>query len=219
MHLLEMPLRDRFTVMHFDISKARSNATRGKYDLSNIVSGIFQPVGLAWFMIQNRPDLVYTWIPQTWPGLLRYGAFIGIAKLLRVPVCACAPGDMWGEFFARSSRPLRWILRMVLNRIAILHVLSDRLAAQFQGLVEPSRIRSALPGADPAPFMLGERSRSRVREESPTILFIGYLTHAKGALDLLRAAPKIVRAVPDVRFKLVGERVNTERSIIYIDNP
>jgi glycosyltransferase involved in cell wall biosynthesis len=51
------------------------------------------------------------------------------------------------------------------------------------------------------------------------VLFVGYLTKAKGTFDLLKAMTLVVADQPNIRFQLMGTRIDVERNITYVDNP
>ena len=38
----------------------------------------------------------------------------------------------------------------------------------------------------------------------PTVVYLGRLEHRKGTMDLLDAVPRVLRAIPDARFVLIG---------------
>lgn len=216
-HLLASPLRDRFEIHHYDISKRRPIFTKGKLDILNVVYGLVQPFKLAWKIVRHRPRMMYTILPQNMVGVARYAAFIIVAAVLRVRVGVYVAGNRWDLFFGRSVAPMRWALRGLLRLIDVFHVLSEGLGDQFDGLVGRDRIQAANPGIDILPFRPAREKEAG--ESSKTVLFVGYLTQAKGALDLLRAAPLVAQAIPQVKFVLVGERVSVERNITYIENP
>lgn len=215
-HLLNSSLRDRYQLVHFDISKGRDIRTKARFDAINVLYGIIQPLQLLWLMLRNRPDLVYTNLAQNLGGFLRYTTFILPAALFRVPVVVRVMGDGFGHFYAHSSPPLRALIRIVLSNISCFIVRAERLKAQFAGLVDSEQLCVVYSGIDVDEYdQLPDKSHS----DAVRVLFVGYLTQAKGALDLLYAIPKIRAACPDIEFQLMGPRLDIERNISYINNP
>lgn len=59
---------------------------------------------------------------------------------------------------------------------------------------------------DCEPFDPGEVKKSLgIAPLAPTVLYVGRLTHRKGADLLIQAAPRVLREKPDLRFMVVGE--------------
>jgi glycosyltransferase involved in cell wall biosynthesis len=167
-------------------------------------------------MLRHRPDIVYTNLAQNLGGFLRYAAFILIVALFRTPVVVRVMGDGFGHFYGRSSPLLRWVIGLVLDRIDRFVVRAEALKQQFAGMVPPEKLQVVYGGIDTAEF---DRPRARASDGGLRVLFVGYLTKAKGVFDLLQAAPQVLARVPNVTFQLMGERVDIERNITYIDNP
>lgn len=216
-HLLNSGIKDRYRLVHFNISKQRDVNTRARFDLVNVLYGLWQPLELIGLMARHRPQLVYTNLAQTLGGFLRYAGFILIAALFRTPVIVRVMGDGFNHFYARAAAPLRWLIRRVLAAVDGYIVRAEVLKRQFDGLVPPDRLHVVHSGIDVHEF---DQPRQRPTDDKPTrVLFVGYLTQAKGALDLLRAVPAVVAAYPDVRFYLMGPRLDIERNITYHDSP
>jgi len=214
--LLNSPLRDSYRLIHFNISKGRDVGTKARFDLINIIYGLVQPLQLAWLMLRHRPDLVYTNLAQNLGGFASYASFILIVALFRRPVVVRVMGDGFGHFYRRSPAPLRLVIGLTLGRIDRFVVRAEAQKQQFAGLAPPARLRVVYSGIDTAEF---DQPRARARGGEAQVLFVGYLTKAKGAFDLLQAVPRVAGQVPRVRFRLMGERVDIERNITYIDNP
>ncbi len=159
--------------------------------------------------------MVYTDLAQNLGGFLRYASFIVPAALFRVPVTVRVMGDGFRHFYEQAGGPLRMMIRIVLSQIACFIVRAEVLKSQFSGLVDPERIEVVYSGIDVDEFdRAPHRCNDKVR-----VLFVGYLTQAKGALDLLFTIPAIAAQCPEIEFQLMGPRVDVERNISYVDNP
>ncbi len=217
-HLLQSSLRDRYQLIHFNISKGRGVNEKARFDLFNITYGLLQPLILIWLLLRHRPNLVYTNLAQNLGGFLRYASFILPATLFRVPVVVRTMGDGFNHFHDRSGWVLRGLIRLVLKCIDCFIVRADLLQAQYAGLVPPHKLCTVYSGIDVNEFRSSQGASPE--QDAPTrILFVGYLTKAKGAHDLLQAIPLVTEKSSNVKFQFMGERVDVERNITYIDNP
>lgn len=215
-HLLNSSLNEQYELIHFNISKGRGVNEKARFDLFNVMYGLLQPLQLIWLLIYHHPDLVYTNLAQNLGGFLRYASFILPTALFRVPIVVRTMGDGFNHFYYHANKPLKWLIQIVLNSVACFIVRADRLKAQYEGLVPPEKIQTVYSGINVSEF-----NCARFRDDDGTarILFVGYLTKAKGAHDLLEAVPLVAPKYPNVCFQLMGERVDVERNITYIDNP
>jgi glycosyltransferase involved in cell wall biosynthesis len=51
------------------------------------------------------------------------------------------------------------------------------------------------------------------------VLYMGHISKAKGALDLLEAIPLVLSRHPHTRFQFAGDQLARERNITFIENP
>ncbi|MCC6456158.1 MAG: glycosyltransferase family 4 protein [Caldilineaceae bacterium] len=214
-HLLNSSLKDYYRLLHFNISKGRDVETKARFDWLNVGYGLLQPFQLLWLMLRHQPDLVYTNMAQNLGGFLRYASFILVVAFFHTPVVVRVMGDGFDHFYRRANTPLRWLIRLVMGQIDGFIVRADTLKHQFQGIVPLEKLWIVHSGINVTEF---DRPRTR-HNDTLRVLFVGYLTKAKGAHDLLRAIPLVHACYPQVTFQLMGARVNIERNITYVDNP
>ncbi len=215
-HLLNSHLKEKYELIHFNISKQRAMSSKAKFDFVNIFFGIIQPIQLFFLLVWHRPDLVYTNWAQNWGGFLRYVTFISVIILFRIPIVVRVMGDGFNHFFTSRSPLAQKLIRFYLGQISGFIVRAEHLKEQFGDEVPKSKLHVVYTGIDTDEFQI-ERTiedNSKLR-----ILFVGYLTQAKGALDVLRSIPAIAKKHPEVIFQFMGERIDVERNIMYIDNP
>ena len=215
-HLFGSPLQDTYHLIHFNISKGRDVSTKGRFDWINVAYGLFQPLQLFWLMLLNSPDVVYTNLVHNLAGFLRYASFILTVALFRKPIVVRVMSDGFNYLYQGANPALRWFTRQTLRRIDRLIVRAGALKKQFNGLVPPDKLRVVYSGINTSEF---DRPRTRSNDGEIRVLFVGYLTKAKGAFDLLQAVPQVVTHHPSVKFQLMGPTLEVERSITYIDNP
>ena len=215
-HLLNSSLRDGYELLHFDIGKKRDINSKGKFDLVNVFFGAAQPFQLLWLFLRRRPAALYTNMAQNLGGFLRYASFIWVSSFLGIPVVTRVMGDGFGHFYKRSGGGVRWFIRATLGRVDRMIVRAELLKAQFEGAVDMEKLRVVYSGIRVEEFERPDLVEER-REGETRFLFVGYLTQAKGAFDLLRVIPEVLEEEPGARFRFMGARVRDERNIVYID--
>lgn len=215
-HLLDSSLKEKYHLIHFNISKGRGVSTKARFDWINVTYGLLQPLHLFFLLLRHRPNVVYTNMAQNLGGFLRYASFVLVCATCGTPVVVRVMGDGFNQFYARSNPLVRWLIRRVLGSIRYFIVRAEALKKQFAALVPPENLCVIHSGIDTAAF---NRSSNKFSDGPLYVLFVGYLTKAKGALDLLQAIPQIVADHPNVVFQLMGERVDIERNITYVSNP
>jgi glycosyltransferase involved in cell wall biosynthesis len=183
----------------------------------NLLSHLLTAVRLFRHLKREKIDILHVHTPVA--GLL--GRIVG--RLAGVPVILYTAH---GFYFHENMRPLARRLHVLLEKIGArfhdhLFLVSeeDAKAAEALGIEAPARttiIRNGVKAAELMPELLAG-SRPRLREElgippdAPVVIMVGRLTREKGPVDLLRAARRVVRRVPDVHFVIVGGVLSSER--------
>lgn len=214
-HLLNSSLNDGYDLVHFNISKNRDINAKAKFDFVNILFGLMQPFKLLWLMLRHKPDAVYTNMAQNLGGFLRYASFIWIVRLFGVPVVTRVMGDGFGHFYRNFK--YKGLIRATLGCVSRVIVRADLLKEQFKGIVPDEKLKVVYSGIECEDFERTDLKVDRSNNDFVRVLFVGYLTQAKGAFDLLKVIPDLVAAESRLEFRLMGAKVKTERNIVYID--
>lgn len=211
--LFASPLAERWELCWLDTSTARSNSERGRIT----IGGAYRMAKRLWLMHHTvrkfRPQLVWIQGARNLTGMLKFSLLALPAFRQKIPVVFKHGGDHFDLFVARLPGPLRDAVIRVLNRCYILTE-ARCLCRQFHGIVESSRIRWAYLGIDAHAYPFVSRLRP-----ARNILFMGHVTRAKGAIDLLTAMPSVARAIPGARLVMAGEQILHERNIVHIHDP
>jgi glycosyltransferase involved in cell wall biosynthesis len=217
--LMTSPLRDRFRLIHLDISDHRSLENIGRLDVENVRLGIQHALDCYRILKRERPEIVY--VPIAWNPLafLRDSLFLLLARsfamrqaaLLRRPGaagtaagCKCVVhvhGGHFDDFYRGCPAPLRAYIRWCLKDVDAAVVHGDALVPMFAGLMPAERVWPVSNGIDGAPDHVRLAPR---RDSKPTVLYLGTLAEAKGFLDVMAAAPAVAKAVPGARFVIAG---------------
>lgn len=202
-----------FSLSWFDISSKHSNAARGRFSFGNATVVLKLAIRFVWALLCEKPKGVYIPMAQNRLGFAKYSLFIWIAAFFRCRVVALLGGANFRHFYARENFGMRWWVRRTLKKIHRLIVQGERLRQQFDGLVSSEKIRVVGLGVNPKNF---QKKPTTPEKKSVEVLFVGSLSKAKGALDLLEAIPVVAARSPGIHFHFVGEILERERNILEV---
>jgi len=195
-------VRDEVSVVHLDTADRRGLSNIGKIDTVNLLLASYHGVKYLWLLLLKRPAIVYVPIAQSTLPFLRDCLFLMPARILRKKVVVHLHGGSFAEFFRSTSATMQRIIRYALGTADRTIVLGSCLSNVFEGVIPRDRVR-VVPNGIPDSF---EAYMYRVPNgRRRTILFLSTLMREKGTLDVLRALPRVVKVVPDVRAVFAGE--------------
>jgi glycosyltransferase involved in cell wall biosynthesis len=140
-------------------------------------------------------------------------AAVTLAELLGVPAVIKVHGSDLNVLAQRKSlrRRLEWALPRAARVVAVSRPLAD--AAAELG-VSRDRIDIVPNGIDRAVFHPRDRAEARhvlgLAQDGPIVLYVGHVTEAKGALDLVRAFAAAGAALRGTRLVIVGDGAGME---------
>jgi phosphatidylinositol alpha-1,6-mannosyltransferase len=166
---------------------------------------LFATVRALAICAKRRPDVVLCWVAWT-------AAFVGYAvrRIFGVPFMIYTHGE--DVTIARSSRKKEKFLRYLLPKAAYL-MANSRFSldqARMYG-ADPERSEWVPPFIDPAPYaavLPEEVSALRTRLRVPDgrlILTVARLQPRKGHDTIVQALPRILKAVPDTYYLIIGK--------------
>lgn len=214
--LAELPHKP-YDVRYFDVSNKQSNAKRGRLNFSNSLATLKVIFGFLFAVIQKKPSGVYLPLAANTFGFIKYSILIWLASLFGAHVIVCFSGAAFHHFFRRSTFWFQRWVRYILGKITILIVQGEALKDQFKELIDPKKITVVQLGIDPTPFQRNLESFSQ--QKKIHVLFVGCISKAKGALDLLEAIPFVIQNNTNIHFHFVGEILKKEKNIVHMDNP
>lgn len=154
------------------------------------------------YLNKSRPDLILNY----WLYPEGYAA-VKVGKTLGIPTIVSAVGSD----LRRIPDPVTLRLtRATLREAAFVITVSEELRRQALGLgVEPQRARAILNGCDASIFHLRDRVSTRCNlgfpQDAELVLFVGFLTAAKGVVELLDAIIQLAGARPRLQLAYIGE--------------
>lgn len=200
-------------VRFFDASKEIRNAERGHLRLKNIRINVALLARLVVAIVRYRPDIVWLPLAQNTTGFLRDSLYVLAARLIGGRPVLHFFGGTFHRFYGRRAALMRWYVRQVLSHCAAVIVLSDEIARQFRAInpeIQTHVVRNGLLRARYERLTPRER-----RRESVEIVFLGHVSQAKGALDLIRAAARI-RARTPFRIRIAGEIIENDTNTDFL---
>ncbi len=208
---------------HFDLSfcnmqKPITNEQRGRLGLINItynLSHLWHMLRMSWHL---RPDVTYLPLSQNRTGFLRDSLLLIAARPFSRRVVFQVHGGSFDEFYRRQPRWFQHYTRWIFGRADAFFLGGERLRRQFGDLIPPGKFHVAAYGV---------RTNFPPRNRPPDddlheirILFMGHISFAKGAVDLVRAVPQLLNELggqqPRVQVHMAGEFINKERNILFI---
>lgn len=210
--ILESPLSQWHEIKHINTTARSSNAQKGRLSIGLAPKFLWWVARYAWTVIRFRPSVVYAFVTATplgWVGRDIWNIWIARAFGARVVIHMRA-----GHFQHRlKSAPkiIRWAISLSCRQCTWCLAQSKSLTSQFAELCDPQR-RGVVPNMIPVERYKATPSRTT---ESPTVLFLGHLTTAKGYCDLLRCIEKVVKRHPGVTFEFAGEKKTHETNVFH----
>lgn len=219
--ILKSKLSERFNLVHLNTSNRRSNTERGKFDLPNTFWSLRHFAKLIYLLILYRPNIAYVPLAQNKSGFLKYSSYILLSYIFKVRVISRLGGGDFDKFYIRSSVLMKLYIQAILKCPTIVIVRGKRLKKQFEGLVPKEKIRVVPIALETKDFDRNYHLKKdiNIASDKIKILYVGHISKAKGALDLLRAVPFIVKETPKVEFLFAGNIIKKERNILHIHNP
>ncbi|MFC1546349.1 glycosyltransferase family 4 protein, partial [bacterium] len=207
-----------FKITQFNILTAKSAEKRGSLSFINIFYNLLNLLRYIIKLILVKPDIVYMSLAQNTFGFLRDSFFILTAKLLRAKICAHFHAGDFDKNYETKGKYYKDYISFIFTKVDRLIVLAEKFKSQFYNLLDKGKIfvlYNCLPSKS-----IGIISEEQKDKNIFRILFIGYLSKAKGALDIVKSIP-IIRSKYKGRFEFVlcGSPVDIERNVTYIQYP
>lgn len=208
---------------HFDLSfcnmqKPITNEQRGRLGLVNITYNLSHLWQMLRMSARTRPDVAYLPLSQNRTGFFRDSLLLVAARPFSRRVVYQVHGGSFDEFYRRQPGWFQVYTRWIFGRADAFFLGGERLRWQFRDLIPPAKFHVAAYGVR---TNYPPRSRPVDDDEREIrILFMGHISFAKGAVDLIRAVPLLLSELRAhnirLQVQLAGEFINKERNILFI---
>ena len=214
-------LNAEFDVEIFYIKAVDNAESRGKFAFKNILLNLQNIIAFFVKCLFGKYDILYLSMAQNNLGFIRDSLFVLIGKFFGIKILArYHAGDFIKSYEAKNQYLKSYIKYIYSKKIDKLIVLAEKIKKQFLNFIDERKlvvvynfieeifIPAALPAKD-------------YQKKEIDILFVGYISKAKGAVDLVKAAKIVIQKLAEykIRFLLAGDFVNIERNVVYIENP
>jgi glycosyltransferase involved in cell wall biosynthesis len=132
-------------------------------------------------------------------------------------VVARVSSGHFDKFYYHEPPWFQAFVRFTLHRIHAVTVLADCLKSTVEPIVPSEKLWTVYNCLDPGLFDGLPVNREKVT--GIRVLYMGHISKAKGALDLLEAIPLVLSRHPHTRFQFAGDQLARERNITFIENP
>jgi glycosyltransferase involved in cell wall biosynthesis len=130
-------------------------------------------------------------------ALWQEALFMVLALAVRCPVILHLHGNGVERLYARSGRPLRALIRFMLEETACIVVPCEAQRTWMRGVTRLAHVSVVPYPMSPPPAQDASHARR--------VLYLGRLDGERGVYDLLEAVSAVRRAVPDVCLVCAGE--------------
>lgn len=204
--ILNSSLKDRFELIHLDISDRRSLKNIGKFDIINIYLAVKHFLVFLWLIIFKKPDLVYLPIAQNIAGYLRDSLFLIPCRIFRLKTIVHLHGSYFRDFYKKSKRIMQWLIEFTLRKVSGAIVLGEKLRYIFKDFLSEDKI-FVVPNGVKDDF-----SNFSKNYESKTVqvLFLGSLCKEKGVFEVLKIIPILTQKYKNLKFVFAGEWIRNK---------
>lgn len=200
--LLGSRIAEEFEVVHVDITDPRDVDNIGRFDFGNVRLAARHGAAFARVLVAARPQLVYIPVAQNTWGFMRDALFLTPAALSRSRMVVHFHGEGFGTFRRGVNPVLRMVADGTLRRARAAIVQGEALIPMLDGVVGRDRVRLVPNGVPDAFGRMPGRPASA--ERRVCVLFLANLSPAKGCLDLVDAATRLLDEGADVEFVFAG---------------
>jgi len=213
--LLRVGLSSNFHIHHLRTNVNLSNKGKGKFNFTKLSAFAAIWMRLILAILRYRPRIVYLYLSPNRSGFFRDAIIAVTANILGTKVIGHIHGSNFQYFYEHSNQICRRFICQALSRFSCIILLAEKFRSQFDGLVPEQRIHVVYNVVDTHLFKKKGEQSFPLSDNAMTVLFIGHLSTAKGFFDLLKVAPQVLEAVPNLEFAFAGEWLSTENNILY----
>ena len=184
--LLRSELKNRYDLVHFDITINKTINTQGKLS----VKKVFQSLNLYrkfWKTVRKeKPDLVLmTSFSQSVVGFYKDIPYLIIPRLFNTKIVGQLRGSNFKNLMNSSNFVNSWVMRLTLRNTDGIVVLGNNLKYIFEDVVHPEKIYVVPNGANYS-FPTIEKTSKKIN-----VLYLANMFKTKGVQSVVEAAIKL----------------------------
>lgn len=197
-------MNKQFEILFLNQSDKRDVKNAGKFDLLNVLFGLWHVARFIFLVVCKRPKLIYVPISQSTGGYLRDGTYLLTARMIGKNSVVHLRGSNFRKFYEESAWLMRQFIRASLKKVRRTIVLGESIKYLFDGLVKSGSVVVMPNGLNTAPFQTFEFQK-RGGNSQIKVLYLSTLMREKGGGIFLRAIPTVLKAYRDVTFVVAGD--------------
>jgi len=213
-------LKNRFIIKFLSLRKRNTPSERGKVAVKNIFFNLVNFLNYLYLIVKFRPNMIYQPLAQNKFGFLRDSIFILLGKLFGKKTCVHFHGGNFDLFYKQQSKNFQKYISWALKKTNRLILLAEKFKKQFSSFMDVKKMCVIYNCVPEIPNMTKKNEKFPTENKTFKILFIGYLSKAKGALDLVKSIPIVISEYKKpIEFILCGQPIDIERNITFIPEP
>ena len=208
--ILNSRITKEFDCIHINSSNNQSsNAERGHLSWTNIKSTLRISLAISLALIRNRIQIANIPLACNKFGFIKYILQVLPCFIFRAKVVSRLGGSHFDKFYKTQPLFYQFIICQILKRIDCIIVRGKEQHKQFQGIYNGRYECVYIPSTVIKYSEQNNDLKSDTKEQFH-ILFLGMVSQAKGAYDLIRAIPQVLAADSNFVFHFVGDLVEPQ---------
>lgn len=211
-------LKNNFRIHFLSLRKRNTAEKRGKLGVKNILDNALNICSFIYYVLCFKPDIIYTPIAQNKMGFIRDSVFVLLGRLFNKKICVHFHGGNFDEYYKSRSVIFQSYIKYVYSKIDRLILLAERIKSQFLPVISHEKMTASHNCIPSYPDLAIESKKQK--NGVIRVLFTGYISKAKGALDLVMSIPDVISKYKgDIKFTFLGQPIDIERNITFIKEP
>ncbi len=207
--IIESSLKERYNLIHFDLSHHKNMSELGKISISNVLYAFRQYYRFIKYIIKIKPDVVYIPSQQTTIAYLRDIPFFLITKFFKSKLVCHLRGGYFLNWYNESNFVVKIIIRCTQKLVDGQIVLGFNLKPLFEPFMDKSKIYVIPNGGN-----FTYDGLKIFNEEKVKILYLGNLIKSKGILDFIYSGINLPEKYRNkIIFQIVGAHVDCKNII------
>ena len=215
--ILKSKIIDVFECFHVDTSNhQKSNKDRGHLNWKNIYSTLL--IGWNLFKVLHRnKNIVLVNLPMACNsfGFLKYSIHLIICRLFDVKIVSRLGASHFKHFYDAQNVFYQMFIKLILKQVACIIVRGYNQKLQFNNIYS-GKIKVVYVPTNGIKQQAFNKNFVFKKKSLINILFLGKVSQAKGAYDLIRAIPQMITKDNRLRFHFVGDRVEKEKNVVHL---
>lgn len=208
-------IKNNFFIYFISLYKRDKPSLRGKLSLINIYMNVMNILRFIYAIITFKPNLIHLTLAQNKFGFVKDSLFIIISKIFKKDIVVHFHGGNFDLFYQTQNKFIKKYIRFTLRKIDNIIVLAESIKRQFNNIINNKNIFVLYNSSPYIP-----KNIEKIKNDRFTMLFIAYISKAKGALDIVKSIPIILSKYSgDFELILCGQGVDIERNITFIPDP